>query len=54
MNDDEIMEEKEIRDCIIAKFPISSFGKLSEKIKDNYPTAKLLVFMTEPWKLTGV
>ena len=38
---------------MVAKFPIKAFGPKSDKFKSLYPEAKLLVFCTEPWKLTG-
>lgn len=53
MDDNEMEEFKEIRESVVAKFPIKSFGKKSEKIRTLYPDTKLLVFNTEPWKLTG-
>lgn len=53
MDEGEIEEVKEVRESVVAKFPIKSFGKKAEKIKQLYPEAKLLVFSTEPWRLTG-
>lgn len=53
MDEHSLEEFKELRDCAIAKFPIRSFGRMSEKIRSLYPDAKLLVFSTEPWKLMG-
>ena len=36
------------------KLPIQKFGKKSKSIQELYPDAKLLVFCTEPWKVTGM
>jgi isoleucyl-tRNA synthetase len=41
-----------MRDCVVAKFPIVSFGS-NQKINELYENVKLLVFCTEPWKLLG-
>ncbi|CDW87946.1 isoleucyl-trna synthetase [Stylonychia lemnae] len=53
MDEHQVEEISEIRDCVIAKFPINSFGKQSDQIRQMYPEAKFLVFSTEPWKLMG-
>jgi hypothetical protein len=44
---------KELRDCVVAKFPIIDFGSSNNKISQLYDNVKLLVFCTEPWKLIG-
>jgi hypothetical protein len=53
MDEHQIEEIKEIRDCLIAKFPITNFGKGNEKITSLYPDTKFLAFCTEPWKIIG-
>lgn len=53
MDESSLEQFPEIIECAVAKFPIRSFGKKSEKIKSYYPDAKLLVFSSEPWKLLG-
>lgn len=53
MDEQTLEEYSELRDCVVAKFPIKSFTRKSEKIRSLYPDAKLLVFSPEPWKLLG-
>ena len=53
MDEQQIEEVKELRDCVVAKFPIVDFGSSNKKISDLYDKVKLLVFCTEPWKLIG-
>jgi len=53
MDENSLEQFYEIIDCAIAKFPIRTFGKKSEKIKSFFPDAKLLVFCSEPWKILG-
>ena len=51
---DEMVKKSEIRDCLVMKLPLSKFGKKSKNIQELYPDAKLLVFCTEPWRVTGM
>ena len=44
----------EVIDCAIMKLPIISFGKKAKHIEEMYPDAKVLVFCTEPWRVTGM
>jgi isoleucyl-tRNA synthetase len=44
---------KELRDCVVVKFPIVEFNDPNNKINRLYDNVKLLVFCTEPWKLIG-
>jgi isoleucyl-tRNA synthetase len=53
MDETEVSEVKEIRDSIVSKFPIKTFGRKGDKIRELFPEAKLLVFTSEPWTLTG-
>ena len=52
MDEPQIEEFKELKDCAVVKFPIVDFGSGS-KISQLYDNVKLLVFATEPWKLVG-
>lgn len=59
MDEHQIEEHKELRDCVVAKFPIVSYhegGKLQgnlSKISELYDNVQLLVFCEEPWRLLG-
>ena len=53
MDENQIEEFQELRDCVVAKFPIVSFGKQPSKLGDMYENVKMLVFCQEPWKLLG-
>ncbi len=55
MDEHQIEEVKEMRDCVVAKFPIVEFGggASSAKVSELYDDVKMLVFCTEPWKLLG-
>lgn len=52
--EDEMLKKSEIRDCLVMKLPIRNFGKKSKNIQELYPDAKLLVFCTDPWTVTGM
>ncbi len=54
MDENQIEEVKELRDCAVVKFPIVDFGQGGgSKISQLYDHVHLLVFCTEPWKLIG-
>lgn len=55
MDENQIEDFKELRDCVVAKFPIVDFGggPQSKKLTDLYHDVKMLVFCSEPWKLLG-
>lgn len=61
MDEHQIEEQKELRDCVVAKFPIVSYsdggaqkmGQSLSKISDLYENVQLLVFCEEPWRLLG-
>ena len=53
MDEHQIEEVKELRDCAVVKFPIVDFGQQGSKISSLYDNVKLLVFCTDPWKLIG-
>ena len=36
------------------KLPIKDFGKKAKNMKELYPEAKVLVFCSEPWKVTAM
>jgi len=38
----------------VLKLPIKRFGSKAKSIQEIYPEAKMLVFSTEPWQLTGM
>ena len=52
--EDEMELTHEIRDCVVMKLPIAKFGKKASNIQELYPDAKVLVFCTEPWKVSGM
>ena len=52
--EDEITLKTEIRESLVLMLPIKKFGKKSKTIKELYPDTKMLVFCTEPWKITGM
>jgi isoleucyl-tRNA synthetase len=54
MASDEMIKSSEVRQSIVMKLPIQKFGKKSKSIQEIYPDAKLLVFCSEPWKVTGM
>ena len=54
LGEDEMELTHEVRDSLVMKLPIKKFGKKSRKIQDLYPEAKVLVFCTEPWHVTGM
>jgi len=51
MGEDDFVPVTELRDSIVAKLSIKSFGSKGEKIKENYPDAKVLVFTEDAWQL---
>ena len=53
MDENQIEEFQELRDCTVAKFPVVFFGKSGSKISEMYDDVKMLVFCQEPWKLLG-
>ena len=52
--EDEMIRSSEIIDCVIMKLPIKRFTKKTKNIQELYPDAKVLVFCSEPWKVTGI
>ena len=38
-----------LKDSVISKINIDSFGSKAEKLRRNYPDAKLLVFTDDAW-----
>lgn len=52
--EDEMELTHEVRDCVVMKLPIAKFGKKASNIQELYPDAKVLVFCTEPWKVSGM
>ena len=51
MGEDDFEVVKELRDSITTKLAIRSFGPNAEKIKKNFPNAKVLVFTEDAWQL---
>ena len=49
-----MIRSSEIIDCVIMKLPIKRFTKKTKNIQELYPDAKVLVFCSEPWKVTGI
>jgi isoleucyl-tRNA synthetase len=49
-----MIKKSELRDCVIMKLPIKEFGKKAKNIENLYPNAKVLVFCTEPWKVSAI
>lgn len=61
MDEHQIQEHKELRDCVVAKFPILSYSDNGSKvnaslakISEMYDNVQVLVFCDEPWKVMGV
>lgn len=52
--EEEMMVTHEISDCAILKLRIESFGKKGQQIRELYPDAKLLAFISEPWQAVGM
>ena len=53
MAEDEFDVEMTLKDSIVVKMDIASFGKKAEVIKRNYPDAKLLTFTEDSWQICG-
>jgi isoleucyl-tRNA synthetase len=64
MDEHQVEEYQELRDCAVVKFPILSYTDNEEgtkrlrpgglqKISDLYDNVKMVVFCEEPWRLLG-
>lgn len=54
LNEDEMVKKSESREAIIMKLPILEFGKKGKQMEKLYPNTKLLVFCSEPWRVSGL
>ena len=51
MNEEDFEAITELKDSIVTKLAIKSFGQKAEKIEQNFPNAKVLVFTEDAWQL---
>ena len=49
MGEDDFEAAVELKDSIVTKLSIKSFGPKGQKIKENYPNVKVLVFTEDAW-----
>jgi isoleucyl-tRNA synthetase len=53
LSEDDFVQQIATKDCLVSKLKITKFGSKAERIKRNYPEAKLLVFSEDAWQLCG-
>ena len=49
LSEDDFTQQIAAKDCLVSKLKITKFGAKADKIKRNYPEAKLLVFTEDAW-----